>query len=72
MALQTVDTVIAAMEANHPDLTNHKTFKVEISCARERAQLVTDDKAVPKKGSKPSPASGSRGSRRSSRTGEGA
>ena len=26
---RTVDTVIAAMEANHPDLTNQKTLYVE-------------------------------------------
>ena len=38
---RTVDTVIAAMEANHPDLTNQKTLYVEIS--RARAELVTDD-----------------------------
>ena len=43
---RTVDTVIAAMEANHPNLTNLKTFYVEISRARERAELVTDDKAA--------------------------
>ena len=40
---QTVDTVIAAMEANHPYLTNQKTLYVEISRARDRAELVTDD-----------------------------
>ncbi len=40
---RTVDTVIAAMEANHPDLTNQKTLYVEISRARDRAELVTDD-----------------------------
>ena len=38
-----VDTVIAAMEANHPNLTNQKTLYVEISRARDRAELVTDD-----------------------------
>ena len=43
---RTVDTVIAAMEANHPNLTNLKTFYVEISRARERAELVTDDKVA--------------------------
>ena len=43
---RTVDTVIAAMEANHPNLTNLKTFYVEISRARERAELVTDDRAA--------------------------
>ena len=40
---RTVDTVIAAMEANHPDLTNQKTLYVEISRARDRAELLTDD-----------------------------
>ena len=43
---RTVDTVIAAMEANHPNLTNLKTLYVEISRARDRAELVTDDKAA--------------------------
>ena len=41
---RTVDTVIAAVEANHPHLTTQKGFCVEISCARDRAELVTDDK----------------------------
>jgi len=40
---RTFDTVIAAMEANHPNLTNQKTHYVEISRARDRAKLVTDD-----------------------------
>ena len=40
---RTVDTVIAAMEANHPHLTTQKTLYVEISRARHRAELVTDD-----------------------------
>ena len=31
------------MEANHPNLTNQKTLYVEISRARDRAELVTDD-----------------------------
>ena len=43
---RTVDTVIAAMEANHPNLTTQKTLYVEISRARDRAELVTDDKAA--------------------------
>ena len=43
---RTVDTVIAAMEANHPNLTSLKTFYVEISRARDRAELVTDDRAA--------------------------
>ncbi len=42
---RTVDTVIAAMEANHRHLTTQKSFYVEISRARDRAELVTDDKA---------------------------
>ena len=33
---RTVDTVIAAMEANHPKLANQKTLCVEISRARPR------------------------------------
>ena len=41
-----MDTVIAAMEANHPNLTSLKTLYVEISRARDRAELVTDDKAA--------------------------
>ena len=41
---RTVDTVIAAMEANHPQLTTQKTLYVEISRARDRAELVTDDR----------------------------
>ena len=43
---RTVDTVIAAMEAGHPNLTNQKTLYVEISRARDRAELVTDDVKV--------------------------
>ena len=43
---RTVDTVIAAMEANHPHLTTQKTLYVEISRARERAELVTDDRVA--------------------------
>ena len=39
---RTVDNVIAAIEANHPNLTNQKSFYVEISRARD-AELVTDD-----------------------------
>ena len=42
---RTVDNVVAAMEANHPYLTTRKSFYVEISCARDRAELVTDDAA---------------------------
>ncbi len=40
---RTMDNVIAAMEANHPNLTTAKAFYVEISRARDRAELVTDD-----------------------------
>ena len=40
---RTVDRVIAAMPANHPHLTTAKSFYVEISRARDRAELVTDD-----------------------------
>ncbi len=43
---RTVDTVIAAMEANHRHLTTQKSFYVEISRARDRAELVTDDRAA--------------------------
>ena len=43
---RTVDHVIAAMEANHPHLTTAKSFYVEISRARDRAELVTDDAAA--------------------------
>ena len=42
---RTVDIVIAAMEARHPHLTTQKSFYVEISRARDRAELVTDDAA---------------------------
>ncbi len=40
---RTVDNVIAALEVNHPQLTTAKAFYVEISRARDRAELVTDD-----------------------------
>ena len=40
---RTVDNVIAVMEANHPHLTTQKSFYVEISRARHRVELVTDD-----------------------------
>ena len=40
---RTVDNVIAAMEAKHPNLTTQKSFYVEISRARYRAELVTDN-----------------------------
>ena len=41
---RTVDNVVAVMEANHPQLTTQKSFYVEISRARLRAELVTDDR----------------------------
>ncbi|MCY4488009.1 MAG: conjugative relaxase [Deltaproteobacteria bacterium] len=40
---RTVDNVIAAMEARHRHLTTQKSFYVEISRARDRAEVVTDD-----------------------------
>ena len=40
---RTVDHVIAVAEANHPHLTTQKSFYVEISRARHRAELVTGD-----------------------------
>ena len=43
---RTVDTVIAAMESRHPHLTNQRMLYVEISRARHRAELVTDDRAA--------------------------
>ena len=42
---RTVGTVIAAMEAKHPNLTTQQMLYVEISRARDRAELVTDDRA---------------------------
>ena len=42
---RTVDNVIAAMEASHPHLTTQKSFYVEISRARDKAELVTDNAA---------------------------
>ncbi|MDE0276804.1 MAG: relaxase domain-containing protein [Defluviicoccus sp.] len=40
---RTVDNVIAVMESRHRHLTTQKSFYVEISRARDRAELVTDD-----------------------------
>ena len=34
------------LEANHPHLTTQKSFYVEIGRARDRAELVADDKAA--------------------------
>ena len=42
---RTFDNVIAAMESRHRHLTTQKSFYVEISRARDRAELVTDDAA---------------------------
>lgn len=42
---RTVEAVIAAIEANHPNLTNRKMLHVKICPARDRAGLVTEDKA---------------------------
>ena len=65
---RTVDGVIAAMEARHPHLTTQKSFYVEISRARDRAELVTDDAAELQAPSfRRSPASGSRRSKASAR-----
>ena len=36
----------SSAEANHPNLTTQKTLYVEISRARDRAELVTDDRAA--------------------------
>ena len=41
---RTVDQVIAVLDSNHQDLTNQKTFYVEISRAKESAILITDDR----------------------------
>ena len=41
---RTVETVIAAMEANDPQLTTQKSFCVEMSRTRDRAEIVTDDR----------------------------
>lgn len=38
-----MDSVIAAMEASHSHLTTQKSFNVEISGARDRAECFTDD-----------------------------
>ncbi len=40
---RTVDNVIAVMESGHKNLTTQKSFHVEISRARDRAELVTDN-----------------------------
>ena len=39
------NSLIAAIEANHPNLTNQTMRYVGISCARDHAELVTKDKA---------------------------
>ena len=43
---RTVDNVIAAMKTQHPHLTTQKSFYGEISRARDRAELVTEDAAA--------------------------
>ena len=43
---RTVDKVIAAIEADHPSLTNQKMLYVEVSRAHDRAEIVTDDRAA--------------------------
>ena len=40
---RTVDRIITAMPADHPNLTTQQAFYVAISRARDRAELVTDD-----------------------------
>ena len=40
---RTVDRIIAAMPADHPNLTTQQAFYVAISRARDRTELVTDD-----------------------------
>jgi conjugative relaxase-like TrwC/TraI family protein len=40
---RTVENVIAILDSTHQELTNQKTFYVEISRARESATLITDD-----------------------------
>ena len=42
--------MIAVMEANHPNLTIQKTLYVEISRARDRAELLTDDAKAQREG----------------------
>ena len=41
---RTVDNVIAILDATHAELTNEKTFYVEVSRARDRAVIITDDR----------------------------
>ena len=41
---RTVDHVITTMEVSHPHLTTQKSLYVEISRARHRAELVTDNR----------------------------
>ena len=41
---QTQDNVIAVLDANHQDLTNQKTFYVEVSRARDGITIITDNK----------------------------
>lgn len=41
---RTVDNVIAILDSTHAELTNQKTFYVEVSRARDRAIILTDDR----------------------------
>ena len=41
---RTVDNVIAILDSTHAELTNQKTFYVEVSRARDRAMIITDDR----------------------------
>ena len=41
---RTIDNVIVAMEADHAKLTMQKSFYIEISRARNRIELATDDR----------------------------
>ena len=41
---RTTDKIIAVLDSTHQELTNQKTFYVEISRARENAILITDDR----------------------------
>ena len=43
---RTVDTVITAMKANHPNLTPQRMLYVEVSRERDRAELVTEDRVA--------------------------
>ena len=61
--VRTIENVIGAMEARDPHLTTQKSFYVEISRARDRAELVTDDATELRTSFRSSPASASWGSK---------